>query len=115
MLQREWIRAYFGMRLFMEQPTAEARSIVGDALSKLHEVERTPGVTYGLNRNTGRRYDIDAFTLEMTWRMANRNRALAEDARILEMARADPDIFLRPISRGGKPPRTNMADAPVAK
>jgi hypothetical protein len=112
LLQREWVRAYFAMRMFMTKPSAEARNTVSDALTKLVQIERTPGVTYGLNPTTHRRYNIDAFVLEMTWRMANRNRALDEDARIIEMAKIDPDIFLRPVSRGGKPPRTNMTDAP---
>jgi hypothetical protein len=115
LLQREWIRAYFGMRMFMDKPSAETRNLVADALAKLQQIERTPGVTYGQDRTTGRRYNIDAFVLEMTWRMANRNRALAEDERIIEMAKMDPDIFLRPVSRGGKPPRTVMTDAPIAR
>ncbi len=115
LLQREWVRAYFGMRMFMDKPTAETRALVADALTQLQRIERTPGVSYGLNSATGRRYNIDAFVLEMTWRMANRNRALMEDARILEMARLDPDIFLRPVSRGGRPPRTEMRDAPAMR
>lgn len=113
LLQREWVRAYFAMRMFMDHPSAQYRDVVGDALTKLQQIERTPGVTYGLDRRTGRRYTIDAFTLEMTWRLANRNRALAEDARLLEICHTDPDAFLRPPSRGGVPLRTNMADAPV--
>jgi hypothetical protein len=112
LLQREWNRAYFGMRMAMDQPSAPTRALVADALKKLQEQERAPGVTYGLSSTTGRRYNIDAFVLEMTWRMANRQRALAEDERILELARTDPDIFLRPVSRGGKPPRTQMNEAP---
>jgi hypothetical protein len=115
LLQREWIRAYFGMRMFMDAPTAATRELVGDALTKLQQIERTPGVTYGLNPSTGRRYNIDAFVLEMTWRMANRHRAIDEDARIIDLATSDPDIFLRPVSRGGRPPRTNMTDAPVVR
>jgi hypothetical protein len=35
----------------------------------------------------GHRYNIDKFVLEMRWRMANRLRALEEDARILENTR----------------------------
>jgi hypothetical protein len=110
LLQREWIRAYFGLRLFMDKPSAESRLIVEDALDKLEHYERTPGVTYGLNPVTGRRYNIDAFSLEMRWRLANRNRALAEDERILEQSRADSDIFLRPEARGGRPARTQIGD-----
>jgi hypothetical protein len=115
LLQREWVRAYFGMRMFMAKPTPETRDVVTDALVRLQERERAPGVTYGLNPTTGRRYNIDAFVLEMTWRMANRNRALWEDERIIEIARKDPDYFLRPVSRGGMPPRTIMTDAPIPR
>ncbi len=115
LLQREWVRAYFGMRMFMDHPTTEMRDVVTDALTQLQAVERTPGVTYGRDATSGRRYNIDAFVLEMTWRMANRNRALDEDQHILELARSDPDIFLRPVSRGGKPPRTQMNDAPLPR
>jgi hypothetical protein len=114
-LQREWVRAYFGMRMFMTTPSPAIRDLVSDALTKLQQIERTPGVAYGLNPATGRRYNVDAFVLEMTWRMANRNRALDEDERIIALARADPDIFLRPVSRGGRPPRTNMTDAPAVR
>jgi len=95
LLQREWVRAYFAQRMFMDKPSAESRLIVDDALAKLEQYEHTPGVTYGLNRETGRRYNIDAFALEMRWRMANRARALEEDARILENARAAGDVANR--------------------
>ena len=92
LLEREWVRAYFAMRMFMDKPSDESRIIVEDALQKMEQFERTPGVTYGLNATTGRRYNIDAFALEMRWRMANRARALEEDARILEQARKTGDV-----------------------
>ncbi|HWC59162.1 MAG TPA: hypothetical protein VHC44_05650, partial [Verrucomicrobiae bacterium] len=95
LLQREWIRAYFAQRMFMDKPTEESRMIVEDALQKMEQIERTPGVTYGLDPATGRRYHIDGFTLEMRWRMANRSRALAEDARILQDARTTVDYGLK--------------------
>jgi len=94
-LQREWIRAYFAQRMFMDKPSEESRVIVDDALKKMELIERTPGVTYGLDPATGRRYHIDGFTLEMRWRMANRSRALAEDARILQDARTTVDYGLK--------------------
>jgi hypothetical protein len=94
-LQREWIRAYFAQRMFMDKPSDESRLIVDDALKKMEQIERTPGVTYGLDPNTGRRCHIDGFTLEMRWRMANRSRALAEDARILQDARTSVDFGLK--------------------
>jgi hypothetical protein len=95
LLQREWIRAYFAQRMFMDKPTEESRTIVEDALKKMEQIERTPGVTYGLDAAAGRRYHIDGFTLEMRWRMANRSRALAEDARILQDARTVIDYGLK--------------------
>jgi hypothetical protein len=92
LLQREWVRAYFGVRLYMDRPSDEHRTVVEDALARLEQLERTPGVTYGVNPATGRRYNIDGFVLEMRWRMANRARALAEDRRILEEARKVADV-----------------------
>jgi len=86
-LEREWIRAYFAQRMFMDKPTEESRMIVEDALAKMDKIEHTPGVTYGLDPATASRYHIDEFELEMRWRLANRTRALAEDARILQQAR----------------------------
>ena len=93
-MPREWVRAYFGMRMFMDQPNAATRLLVEDGLTKMQQQERTPGIAYGLNAATGRRYNIDAFVLEMRWRMANRNRALLEDERVLELSRVDSDYFL---------------------
>jgi hypothetical protein len=92
LLQREWIRAYFSMRRYMDRPQDEYRQTMEDALRKLEQYEKTPGVSYGLNVSSGRRYNIDAFVLEMRWRVANRARALAEDARILEDVRRRIDV-----------------------
>lgn len=69
--------------------------IAEDALRKLESLERTPGVTWGLNPETGRRYNIDNFALEMRWRMANVKRAQQDDARILERARSAGDVDRR--------------------
>ena len=92
LLQREWIRAYFSMRMYMDQPSEQYRVRMEEALAKLEEYERRPGFTYGRNAGTGRRYNIDRFVLEMRWRVANRTRALAEDARILEEVRQRLDV-----------------------
>jgi hypothetical protein len=94
LLQREWVRAYFAQRMFMDKPSDESRTVMEDALTRMEQIERTPGVTYGLNPATGRRYNIDGFVLEMHWRVANRARALAEDARILKDARETTDYAL---------------------
>lgn len=66
--------------------------MVENALRNLESIERTPGVTYGLNLDTGRRYNIDAFVLEMRWRMKNRSRARDEDESILEWVRHKIDV-----------------------
>jgi hypothetical protein len=92
LLQREWVRAYFSLRRYMDDPKEEYRVTMEDALARLERFERTPGVTYGLNVATGRRYNIDAFALEMRWRAANRSRALDEDRRILEAVRHRLDV-----------------------
>lgn len=92
LLQREWIRAYFSLRRYMDDPKDEYRLTMNDALAQLQHFERTPGITYGLNGATGRRYNIDAFVLELQWRAANRRRALAEDARILDEVRHRIDV-----------------------
>jgi hypothetical protein len=86
-LQREWVRAYFAQRMFMADPRAEYRQTAEDALRRLEQLEATPGFTYGTDPQTGRRYNIDRFVLEMRWRLANRKRALAEDQAILERVR----------------------------
>jgi hypothetical protein len=65
LLQRQWVRAYFAMRMYMDKPDPQSRMIVEDALAKLEQLDRTPGVSYGLNPETGRRYNIDAFVMEM--------------------------------------------------
>jgi hypothetical protein len=95
LLQREWIRAYFALRQYLDRPAEEHRLVLEDALAKLEQQERLPGLTYGLDPATGRRYHIDGFVLEMRWRARNRERALAEDARILDRARAEAEVARR--------------------
>jgi len=92
LLQREWVRAYFSLRMYMDKPFDGFRQTMEEALVKLEEYERAPDLNYGRNSSTGRRYNIDRFVLEMRWRAANRDRALAEDARILEEVRKRLDV-----------------------
>ncbi len=92
LLQREWIRAYFSMRMYMDESRDEYRKEMEDALGKLETLEKQPGIKYGLNAKTGRRYNIDKFVLEMRWRVANPKRALAEDERILADVRKRLDV-----------------------
>ena len=92
MLAREWTRAFLAQRLYMVDPTDEHKRMVFDALAELDKLDRAPGVTYGLNRETGHRYNIDHFVLEMRWRVANRSRARAEDERFLEWVRNKMDV-----------------------
>jgi hypothetical protein len=91
-LQREWIRAYFAQRVFIDAPSPERKQAVEEALGRLEQYERTPGVTYGLNVETGRRYNIDGFAREMRRRIADPAAARAEDARILEITRRAADV-----------------------
>jgi hypothetical protein len=91
-VQKEWTRAFVAMRMWMKSPNAESEKVVRDALAKLEALDQAPGVTYGRNRQTGHRYNIDRFVLEMRWRMANRSRALAEDARLLDDTRRLMDV-----------------------
>ncbi|HXU81472.1 MAG TPA: hypothetical protein VN914_08740 [Polyangia bacterium] len=92
LLQREWVRAYFAQRMFIDAPSLARKQAVEEALGKLEQYERTPGVTYGLNVETGRRYNIDGFAREMRRRMADPAAARAEDERILEITRRAADV-----------------------
>lgn len=90
--QKEWTRAYFAQRMWMIKPSPQTEMIVRDALAKLEALDQRPGVTYGLSGETGHRYNIDKFALEMRWRLANRSRALAEDAKLLGDTRRFMDV-----------------------
>lgn len=92
LLQKEWVRAFFAQRLFMQQPDNKYLDILNDALEKLQAIEKTPGVIYGLDSISGRRYNIDQFVLEMQWRVANRSRALDEDKRILQSVKEKVNV-----------------------
>jgi hypothetical protein len=76
--QRQWTRAFFAQRMWMIKPSDESVAIVKDALAKLEDFDRGP---------YGGHFHIDQFALEMRWRLANRKRALAEDARLLDDTR----------------------------
>lgn len=91
-LAKEWTRAFFAQRLYMQNPQDEYRLWAEDALHKLEELDKMPGVTYGLNKKTGHRYNIDHFILEMRWRMANRSRARVEDRNIIEKTKAKMNV-----------------------
>jgi hypothetical protein len=95
LLQREWIRAYFAQRMYVDKPAAEHKRTFEDAVARLEQLERTPGITYGLDPETGRRHHIDAFVREMRRRIADRPAAVAEDARILALTRAAADVANR--------------------
>jgi hypothetical protein len=92
LLQREWIRAYFTHRMFIDAPSPQRNKAVEDALARLEQYERTPGVTYGLNQETGRRYNIDGFARELRRRNADPAAARAEDERILELTKRAADV-----------------------
>jgi hypothetical protein len=92
LLQREWVRAYFAQRLFVEHPSPSWRRETEEALARLEQLERTPGVSYGLNPETGRRYNIDGFARELRRRLGDRAGAQAEDALILDLTRRAGDV-----------------------
>lgn len=92
LLQREWLRAYYAQRLFVDAPSPARRQAAEEALQRLKHLERTPGVTYGLNVETGRRHNIDGFAREMRRRLADPAAARAEDARILDITRRAADV-----------------------
>ena len=94
-LQREWVKAYFAHRRFIDDPRPEYRRTMEEALQHLEAIERTPGVTYGLDAGTGRRYHIDEFTQALRRRSADLRAARAEDARILSLTRAAADAANR--------------------
>ena len=64
-------------------------------MARLEQIERTPGVTYGLNVETGRRYNIDGFVRELRRRVADPRAARAEDARILALTSTAADVANR--------------------
>ncbi len=92
-LQKEWVRAFFAQRLYMQKPHQKYLDILNDALIKLQEIEKTPGVIYGLDTETKRRYNIDKFILEMQWRVTNRSRALEEDRIILQSVKEKLNVL----------------------
>ena len=94
-LTREWLRAYLAQRLYIDRPAQAHRKTMEDAIAALEQRERTPGITYGLNADTGRRYNIDGFAREMRRRVADRAAARLEDARILELTRLAADVANR--------------------
>jgi hypothetical protein len=95
LLQREWITAYFAHRRFIDDPKPEYRRTMEEALHRLEAIEHTPGVTYGLDASTGRRYNIDDFAQALRRRSADLRAARAEDARILALTRAAADAANR--------------------
>ena len=95
LLQREWVRAYFAHRRFIDDPRDEHRRTMEAALTRLEAIERTPGVTWGLDASTGRRYNIDDFARALRRRSADRRAAIAEDARILALTHRAADAANR--------------------
>ena len=95
LLQREWLRAYFAQRMYIDRPSPAHKQTFEEAVARLEQLERTPGVTYGLNVETGRRYNIDGFVRELRRRVADPQAARREDARILALTSAAADVANR--------------------
>jgi hypothetical protein len=92
LLTREWLRTYLTHRIFVDHPGPQQRQAFEAAVAQLEQHERTPGMTYGLNLETGRRHNIDGFVRELRRRMVDLRAAREEDARILALTRAAADV-----------------------
>jgi hypothetical protein len=95
LLTREWLRAYFTQRRYIDAPTPAGKRAFEQAVAELERVERTPGVLDGLNAETGRRYNIDGFVRELRRRVADPRAARLEDARILALTAVAADVANR--------------------
>jgi hypothetical protein len=95
LLQREWVVAYFAQRLYIDRGVESDRQTMEESLAALEQRERAPGISYGLDPETGRRYNIAGFVREMRRRAADRAAAAAEDRRILELTRLAADVANR--------------------
>lgn len=92
LLTRQWVRAYFAHRLFVDDPQPRYRATMEEALAELERLEKVPGVTWGLDRESGRRHNIDGFVRELRRRSADLPAARREDARILQLSRLAADV-----------------------
>jgi hypothetical protein len=71
----------------MQEPAEGHEAVVADALANLEAMgDRLRGTSSDRRgpEAAGRPFNIDPFVLEIRWRMANRRRALEEDAKILK-------------------------------
>ena len=90
-LYREWTRAYFAQRRWINQPNAQDAAVAEDALAQLDKLDRS-GPRYGFDAETGHRYNLDRFIADMRRRMKDPEAALAEDRKILEEIRRKADV-----------------------
>ncbi len=91
-LEKEWTRAYFAQRMCMSQRKEEYKKRAEVALRDREALDRTPGVLYGLDADTGHRYFIDIFVAKMRRRMSLPDEAKAEDDVRLEKVRLKLDV-----------------------
>jgi hypothetical protein len=95
-LQLEWTKAYFAMRMWMNDPLDTYLTLMENALRNLEFLDRNAGRIYGLDESTGSRYKIDQFVNEMRWRTMSdrtRSRARQEDASSLGWIRHRADVM----------------------
>lgn len=83
-MQKQWVRAYFGMRIYMDNATDENSLIVEDALQKIELMNRTYTTPWAQTPYRDNRVYVDQFVLEMRWRMKNRSRSIEEDKRLMQ-------------------------------
>ena len=91
-LARAWTRAYFAQRMYVQDPQQTYKKMTEEALAELKTLDRIPGITYGLNTETGHRYNIDVFISKMRRRMRDPAKAREEDDEILKKIRDKMDV-----------------------
>lgn len=83
-IQKQWLRAYMGMRMYMDLPNEENLMIVEDALQKLDALNKPPTIPWAVTPYEDNSGNVDRFILEMRWRVNNRTRAMEEDKRLMQ-------------------------------
>ncbi len=91
-LARAWTSAYFAQRMYIQDPQETYKKMSEQALAELEALDKAPGVTYGLNPETGHRYFIDVFVSKMRQRIRDPAKAKEEDDSILIKIRDKMDV-----------------------
>ena len=87
-----WTGAYFAQRMYIQDPRETYKKMTEEALSELQTLDKSPGIAYGPDPETGHRYHIDAFVSKMRERMRNPTKAKEEDDKNLKKIRDKMDV-----------------------